>query len=70
MYRQILIGNAEYAAYEMDMIAEWRKLFDTINDKWKDSNYWNPDVSANPQKLNYWIDFVDTNSEITQFAVS
>ena len=49
------------------MIAEWRKLFDTTKIDWE--NGWNPDVKNNPELLNYWIDFIDSRSEITQYSV-
>jgi hypothetical protein len=32
--------------------------------------YWNPDVFNNPGNLNYWLDFIDTGSEIGKYSIS
>ena len=31
--------------------------------------FWNKDVYENPDKLNFWFDFLDTNSELNKFNV-
>ena len=69
LYRQILTNEAHtYQAYEMDMLEEWRKLFDTMNEKWIDG--WNPKIKTDPHQLDYWIDFIDSRSEISQYSVN
>jgi hypothetical protein len=52
------------------LIAEWRGLYDPTKEKWKTTRYWNPDVFENPEKLNYWLDFIDTGSAIGKYSVS
>lgn len=34
-----------------------------------DSMYWNKSILESPTSLNFWFDFLDTNGELSQFAV-
>ena len=34
-----------------------------------DSNGWNPDILNNPEKLNFWFDFLDTTGVLNKFSV-
>ena len=83
MYRQALMARAKgqkYSVYDEELVAEWRKLFDTLNEDWKtawkekfeDSEWtgWNPDVETNPEKLDYWLDFIDTSSSLGRYSVN
>lgn len=71
LYRQALnaqVTNSVYDNYyDSELIAEWRNLYNPMNESWKDG--WNPDVRENPGKLNYWLDFIDTGSEISRYSV-
>ena len=31
---------------------------------------WNPDVFNNPENLNYWLDFIDTGSEMGKYSIN
>lgn len=73
LYRQALLANAVgdiYSFYDAELLAEWRNLFDTMNEDWEATNYWNPDVFYDPRNINYWLDFIDTGSEIGKYSVS
>lgn len=56
--------------YDSELIAEWRNLYDPMNQNWKDYNNWNPDIFNNPENLNFWLDFIDTGSEIGKYSVN
>ena len=83
LYRQALVARAKgqkYSVYDEEMVAEWRKLFDTLNTEWEKAweekfegsewTGWNPDVETNPEKLDYWLDFIDTSSSLGRYSVN
>ena len=73
LYRQALLANIvgdTYSIYDAELLAEWRNLYDTMNEDWEDTNHWNPDVFNDPRNINYWLDFIDTGSEIGKYSIS
>lgn len=74
LYRRALnaqVTNSVYDNYyDSELIAEWRGLYDPLNKNWDAYNHWNPDVFNNPSNLNFWLDFIDTGSEIGQYSVN
>lgn len=74
LYRQALdaqVTNSVYDNYyDSELIAEWRSLFDPMNKDWNEYNHWNPDVFNNPSNLNFWLDFIDTGSEIGRYSIN
>jgi hypothetical protein len=65
LYRRALINNLtsyELLDYDTELLAEWRKLYDTLNNNWAVTNYWSPDVLYNPYVLDYWLDFIYTDN--------
>lgn len=79
LYRQALVAKTQSGFgsynnyYYEELLAEWRKLYDPTNENWKTNNeltcYWNPDVFNNPEKLVFWLDFIDSSSEIGKYSV-
>ena len=74
LYRRALnaqVTNSVYDNYyDSELIAEWRGLYDPLNKNWDTYNHWNPDVFNNPSNLNFWLDFIDTGSEIGRYSVN
>lgn len=74
LYRRALnaqVTNSVYDNfYDSELIAEWRNLYDPMNKNWSAYNSWNPDVFHNPENLNFWLDFIDTGSEIGKYSIS
>lgn len=74
LYRRALnaqVTNSVYDNYyDSELIAEWRGLYDPLKKNWDAYNHWNPDVFNNPSNLNFWLDFIDTGSEIGQYSVN
>lgn len=74
LYRQALdaqVTNSVYNNYyDSELIAEWRGLFDPMNEDWNEYGHWNPDVFNNPSNLNFWLDFIDTGSEIGRYSIN
>ena len=74
LYRQALdaqVTNSVYDNYyDSELIAEWRGLFDPMNEDWNEYDHWNPDVFNNPSNLNFWLDFIDTGSEIGRYSIN
>lgn len=56
--------------YDSELIAEWRNLYNPMNQNWDNYNHWNPDVFNNPGNLNFWLDFIDTGSEIGKYSIN
>ena len=89
LYRRALnaqvTNSVNNNSYDAELLAEWRKMYDTMNDDWVNSQYrkigpdgsvikiaipnWNPDVFNDPGKLNYWLDFIDSGSAIGVYSV-
>lgn len=63
LYRRALVAqvtNSEYDTYyDSELLAEWRGLYNPINENWDATNHWNPDVFNDPGSLNFWLDFID-----------
>lgn len=74
LYRQALnaqVTNSIYDNYyDSELIAEWRNLYDPQKEDWNRTNHWNPDVFENPGKINFWLDFIDTASEIGKYSIN
>lgn len=74
LYRHALnaqVTNSVYNNYyDSELIAEWRNLYDPMNENWNERNHWNPDVFENPDKINFWLDFIDTGSEIGKYSIN
>lgn len=78
IYRNALERQAQVQPtepYDAEMLAFWRLLYDPDNKNWvyadyPEYNYWNPSVREDPASLVFWIDFIDTTSEVGKYAVS
>ena len=78
IYRNALERQAQVQStepYDAEMLAFWRLLYDPDNKDWvyadyPEYNYWNPSVREDPARLVFWIDFIDTTSEVGKYAVS
>lgn len=74
LYRHALdaqVTNSVYNNYyDSELIAEWRGIYDPMNQNWNATNHWNPDVFENPGKINFWLDFIDTGSEIGKYSIN
>lgn len=66
-----LNGKTGYEQYYVDMEAFWRQIYNPS--KRNEDGYnewgWNKDIEENPQGLNFWIDFLDTDGEISKYSV-
>ena len=56
--------------YDSELLAEWRNLYDPMKEAWNNTGHWNPDVTQNPAKLNFWLDFIDTGSALGAYSVN
>lgn len=74
LYRHALnaqVTNSIYDNYyDSELLAEWRNLYDTMNTNWDNTNHWNPNVFQDPGKINFWLDFIDTGSEIGKYSIN
>lgn len=83
LYRQALehaVSGDTSAFYDAELLAEWRRLFDPMNEEWEatwnaiydesDWEGWNPDVYTDPGKISYWLDFIDTGSSLGYYSVN
>lgn len=78
LYRQALYASKDglrASYYDQELLAEWRNLFDTMNEEWyiinsEDKIGWNPAVYTDPGSIRYWLDFIDTGASIGQYSVS
>lgn len=55
--------------YYEELIGFWRKLYDPSNSEWDSTNHWNPDVYDNPENLDFWLDIIDTGSELGRYSI-
>lgn len=76
LYRNALYTFAETGQrasyYDVELLAEWRKLFDTLKDNDEDlwTNGWNPMIKNSPGSITYWLDFIDSPKVLGKFSVS
>lgn len=78
IYRNALERQAQVQStepYDAEMLAFWRLLYNPDNKDWiyadyPEYNHWNPNVREDPASLVFWIDFIDTTSEVGKYAVS
>lgn len=73
LYRLALIASSEgntYSIYDAELLAEWRNLFDPMNENWKQTKGWNPDVLYNPKNLNYWLEIIDDGTSIGKYSIN
>lgn len=74
LYRLALnaqVTNSVYDNYyDSELIAEWRNLFDPMKEVWENSGGWNPDIVNNPGRINFWLDFIDTGSDLGKYSVN
>lgn len=70
-------GQTGYEPYYIDLEGFWRQLYNPNPSKDEQSQYytklddypyWNKDVYNAPQKLNFWIDFLDFDGELQRFS--
>ena len=57
-----LNGITGYEYFYVDLLYSWRKLYkiEKIDDKF--AFVWNSDIKEAPEKLDYWLDFLDVNN--------
>lgn len=74
LYRHALdaqIANSVHNNYyDSELIAEWRGIYDPMNKNWDSRNHWNPNVFEDPSKINFWLDFIDTSSELGKYSIN
>lgn len=66
-----LNGKTGYEQYYVDMEAFWRQLYDPSKGE-KDGytlDGWNKAIEEDPQSLNFWIDFLDTEGDLSKYSV-
>lgn len=65
-------GVTGYENFYPDMMSFWREIYDPEGDE-KDfdkNTHWHTNVLEAPELLNFWIDFIDTNSEFGKYSIS
>lgn len=74
LYRHALdaqVTNSIYDNYyDSELLAEWRNLYDPMKENWNGTDHWNPNVTQDPKKINFWLDFIDTGSEIGKYSIN
>lgn len=55
--------NNQYSSYYIELMNEWRKLYDLKNGKWWAS------IEDDMYNLDYFLDIIDENSKIGQYSV-
>lgn len=73
LYRRALVAQVTNSVYDnyydSELLAEWRNLYNPNDSNWDDYDHWNPDVFNNPSILNFWLDFIDTGSELGKYSI-
>ena len=72
LYRQAFEANIVGAIahdYHEELLAEWRSLFDTTREDWKETNGWNPQVNDDPSAINYWLEFIDSSGTLGEYSI-
>ena len=69
-------GTTGYESYYIDLQGFWRQLYDPngIEENFypssnKDRRYWSKNVFESPETLNFWFDFLDSETDISKFGV-
>ena len=83
LYRKALQAygpSQEGSYYDEELLAEWRQIFDYDNRDFKKEweeyfgidtfRGYNPNVRNAPEKLRYWLDFIDSTAPIGQYSVN
>lgn len=87
LYRRALMargGSTEGSAYDEELIAEWRNIFDPMNEEFKkdwegkfgEDNPNTPwtgyivDAKIAPERLRYWLDLIDTTTSLGKYSVN
>ena len=63
-------GHTGYEQYYTDIQGFWRQLFDPSIGKegFDPETHWNLSIKEQPEMLNFWFDFLDTEGELAQFS--
>lgn len=73
LYRRALVAQVSNSVYDnyydSELIAEWRNLYNPLNQDWDTTNHWNPDVFNDPGSINFWLDFIDTSSALGKYSI-
>lgn len=56
-------GKTGYEMFYVDILGYWRTLYDPAQGGWVNT------VKDNPAVLDFWIDFMDTSSEMGQYSI-
>lgn len=64
-------GRTGYEQYYIDMEGFWRQIYDPDGDsaEYDEDSHWHVDVFDNPNNLNFWIEFLDTDGEIAKYSI-
>lgn len=63
-------GRTGYEQYYIDMEGFWRQIYNPEPSEDFDSEtHWHNDVTDNPSVLNFWIEFLDTDGEISKYSI-
>lgn len=71
-------GKTGYEQYYTDLQGFWRQLynptpsaeeFNNFYDKTSNDRYWNKQIHLDPNSLNFWFDFLDTEGELGNYSV-
>ena len=64
-------GRTGYEQYYIDMEGFWRQIYNPLkaNSEEYDANGWHVNVKNDPSLLNFWIEFLDTDGDISKFSI-
>jgi hypothetical protein len=64
-------GRTGYEQYYIDMEGFWRQIYNPLkaNSEEYDANGWYVNVKNDPSLLNFWIEFLDTDGDISKFSI-
>lgn len=65
-------GITGYEIFYPDMISFWREIYDPEGDEeeFDTTTHFHLNVLEAPELLNFWIDFIDVNTELGQYSIS
>lgn len=80
---QAAAAGATNTIYDRELLAFWRQNFDpspkaAIDETWQPSDnhiydiqdFWSDNVKNHPEKVTYWLDFIDTTSKLGTYSVN